>query len=94
MNWFESYIAIIKGYVGAGILFLPKSFSNGGMIWSSFVLCFSGWITTLCAMKLIRIGQKMNCYCYSQIVKKSFGNTGKQITDLMISLSQLCFTIA
>ena len=87
MNWFESYIAIIKGYVGAGILFLPKSFSNGGIIWSSFVLCFSGWITTLCAIKLIRIGQKMNCYCFSQIVKESFGDTGKQITDLMIGLS-------
>ena len=65
MNWFETYLACIKGYVGAGILFLPKSFANGGMVWSALVMCFSGWVTTICALKLIRIGQKMNCYCYS-----------------------------
>ena len=36
----------------------------------------------------------MDCYSYSEIVKKSFGKRGKYILDLMIFSSQYCFTIS
>ena len=36
----------------------------------------------------------MDCYSYSEIVKKSFGKRGKYILDFMIFSSQYCFTIS
>ena len=56
MNAFETYIAIIKGYVGAGILFMPKNFSNGGWAFSTLCLVISCWLSTICAIKLIHLG--------------------------------------
>ena len=87
MNAFETYIACVKGYIAAGILFLPKAFSNGGIVFSTFAMCFSCYITTVCALKLIKIGQKMNCYSYTLIMKKTFGTKGKIVIDIMISLT-------
>ena len=85
MNAFETYIALIKGYVSAGFLFLPKAYSNGGLLLSTFFMCFSCYISTICGIKLINIAQKMNCYSYTDIMKKSLGNKGKLAIDFMIS---------
>jgi amino acid permease len=53
MNEFETFIAIIKGYCGAVILFCPKAFGNGGYLHGMACLAFSGVFTTICAKKLI-----------------------------------------
>lgn len=50
---FESYIACIKGYVGVSLLFIPKAFGNGGIVFSVCCVCFSCLITTVCGVKLI-----------------------------------------
>ena len=93
MNAFETYIAVIKGYVGAGVLFIPKNFSNGGWAFSSACLVLSCWISTLCAIKLIRMGQKQECYSYPAIAKAALGTRGKYLMEVMITLTQFCFTI-
>ena len=56
MTAFQTYIALIKGYVGACVLFTPKAYANGGYLFSTFAIFFSGWFTTICAVKLIKIG--------------------------------------
>ena len=94
MTWFQTYIALIKGYMGACVLFTPKAFANGGYIFSSVALMFSGYITTICALKLIRIGQAINCFSYSEIVRKAFGTRGQNFLDFMIFSTQYSFTIA
>jgi hypothetical protein len=53
MTAFQTYIAVIKGYCGACVLFTPKAYANGGWLFSTFALIFSGWFTTICALKLI-----------------------------------------
>ena len=93
MNAFQTYIAIIKGYCGAILLFTPKAYANGGLIWSNLVLVVSGGFTTVCALKLIQIAKKYQCYSYSKITKKALGWKGKLILNVMITLSQFCFTI-
>ena len=76
MDEFQTFIAILKGYCGSCALFTPKAFANGGFLFSTLSLCFSGILTSLCAIKLIKIGQKLGCYSYSEIVKNSFGSRG------------------
>lgn len=44
MNFFETYIAVIKGYCALMILVLPRSFANGGYVLSPIVLTISGLI--------------------------------------------------
>ena len=93
MNAFGAYIAIIKGYVGAGVFFIPKNFSNGGWAFSSMCLVLSCWLSAICALKLIRIGQKLQCYSYPAIAKAALGNRGQYLMDVMITITQFCFTI-
>lgn len=56
MSAFEAYIALIKGYCGAVLLYASKAFANGGWAWSIATMLFSSLFTTLCAIKLIQIG--------------------------------------
>jgi amino acid permease len=70
--------------MGACVLFTPKAFANGGYLFSQVALFFSGYLTTVCALKLVRIGQKINCFSYSEIVRKAFGSKGKNFLDFMI----------
>jgi hypothetical protein len=93
MTAFQTYLALIKGYCGACVLFTPKAFANGGWFFSIVAIILSGWFTTICALKLIRLGVKMDCYSYSEIVKKSFGKNGRFVLDIGIFLSQYSFTI-
>ena len=76
MTAFSAYIALIKGYCGACVLFAPKAFANGGFIFSPVALVFAGWFSTICALKLIQSGQKLQCYSYSLIVRRAFGRRG------------------
>ena len=73
MTWFQTYIALIKGYCGACVLFTPKAFANGGLVFSPLALILSGFFTTICAIRLIRLGMHYKCYSYSEIVQKAFG---------------------
>ena len=61
MTAFEAYIALIKGYCGAGLLYSTKSFANGGYAWSNFTIIFAAFFTSVCAVKIIQIGQHLDC---------------------------------
>jgi hypothetical protein len=93
MNETETFIAIMKGYCGAVILFTAKAFGNGGWLYSSLSFVVSGYFTTVCAKKLVECGLKYNCYSYSLIAKKAYGDGGKIFLDLMVVLSQYSFAI-
>jgi amino acid permease len=56
LNPFQTYMAIMKGYVGVGMLNTSKAFANGGYIASPIMIICSAILTTICAQKLIRIG--------------------------------------
>lgn len=73
MNGFQTIMAIVKGYIGIGVLGAPKAFANGGMGFTTIALILSSLLTSYCALKLIKVGNKMHCYSYSSIVKRSLG---------------------
>ena len=93
LSYFETYIAVIKGYCAILIILLPKSFSNGGYIFSPIAMLLSGFVTTICVQKLVQTGLKYDVFSYSLICQKVLGKQGKMISDVMICLSQFSFSL-
>jgi membrane protein insertase Oxa1/YidC/SpoIIIJ len=49
LDWKGTYFTLIKGFVCTGIIYLPKSFINGGWGFSILVFIFSMLLTMTCA---------------------------------------------
>jgi proton-coupled amino acid transporter len=87
------FFTLIKAFCATGILFLPKSFYNGGWLFSSILLIGSMFLTMMCAYKLLA-ARKAHKVSYSLLGKKSAGMTGKIIIDIFIAVSQFLFVCA
>lgn len=60
-------LLLLKSFVGTGVLFLPKAFLNGGMIFSNLVLLFVAILSYYCFVLLVNTRLK---------VDGSFGDIG------------------
>ena len=61
---------------------------------SSFLMTVSGVVTTICVIKLINAGLKLEIFSYSDIVEETLGRKARIFTDIMIAASQFSFTIS
>lgn len=48
-----TYFALLKGFVAIGFLWTPKSYLNGGWLFSLFCIFLSFFITYYCLVKLL-----------------------------------------
>lgn len=62
-----TFLALVKGYCAIVILIVPKSFANGGYIFSPLAMLISYVLTTVCALKLVQSGLKTRYMSYSLI---------------------------
>ncbi|KAI6248050.1 Vacuolar amino acid transporter 3 [Erysiphe necator] len=60
-------LLLLKSFVGTGVLFLPRAYLNGGMLFSNIVLLFVAALSYYCFVLLIRTRLK---------VERSFGDIG------------------
>ncbi|KAK9239120.1 transmembrane amino acid transporter protein-domain-containing protein [Lipomyces kononenkoae] len=89
----KAVLLLLKGFVGTGVLFLPKAYYNGGMLFSSAVLFFVAVLTYYCFVLLIDSRMR---------VQASFGDMGgilygKKLRLLILTsivLSQIGFAAA
>ncbi|KIV78487.1 hypothetical protein PV11_10199 [Exophiala sideris] len=58
---------LLKSFVGTGVLFLPRAFLNGGMLFSSLVLLFVAALSFYCFILLVNT---------RNVVEASFGEMG------------------
>ncbi|EXJ96486.1 hypothetical protein A1O1_01612 [Capronia coronata CBS 617.96] len=90
---FNAALLLLKSFVGTGVLFLPRAFLNGGMLFSSLVLLGVAALSFHCFILLINTRNK---------VEASFGEMGgilygKWMRKLILSsivLSQIGFVSA
>ena len=92
-------ITIIKCFIGSGVLFLPKAFSNGGYLFSSvsFVVC--AYITNVCVTKLIACRNAMPPgsdygsigFRVTEGLGKGYGRLGSALVNTSLVLSQCGF---
>ncbi|KAK4988386.1 hypothetical protein LTR66_007342 [Elasticomyces elasticus] len=63
-------LLLLKSFVGTGVLFLPRAFLNGGMLFSNLVLLFIALLSFWCFILLVNTRLK---------VPTSFGDMGGQL---------------
>jgi proton-coupled amino acid transporter len=90
---FGAALLLLKSFVGTGVLFLPKAFLNGGMLFSNLVLVGVALLSYYCFILLVNTRLK---------IEASFGDIGgilfgKHLRSLILSsivLSQIGFVSA
>ena len=87
-------LTIVKCFIGSGILFLPKAFSNGGYLFSTLSMVLCAALTQVCVSKLIACrGLLPPGTSYGAIGQHVAGFWGARAVDASLVLSQAGFCI-
>ncbi|CCK71647.1 Avt3p KNAG_0H02330 [Huiozyma naganishii CBS 8797] len=90
----KAVLLLLKSFVGTGVLFLPKAFSNGGWGFSSLCLLFCAILSYYCFVLLIITKDKVGVKGYGEIGMKLYGGKMKLAILLSVALSQIGFAAA
>ena len=55
----KTVFTILKSFIGSGVLFLPKGFQNGGMLFSIVALVISAILSAFCMLRLAECSMAM-----------------------------------
>ncbi|KAF4034925.1 Transmembrane amino acid transporter protein [Phytophthora infestans] len=93
----QTIFTIFKSFIGSGILFLPKGFQNGGMLFSIVGLCVSAALSTFCMLRLVECStvllhthNHLNV-SYGIVGEQAFGTFGRRAVNVSLVLSQIGF---
>jgi len=89
----KTFFTLLKAFIGTGILFLPKAFNNGGILFSSITLVTVSLVTTFCFRLLLQCKQQYNGG-YGEIGGAIGGKWLKATILGSITLSQIGFVCA
>ncbi|DBA00294.1 TPA: hypothetical protein N0F65_001489 [Lagenidium giganteum] len=94
----KTIFIILKSFIGSGILFLPKAFQNGGMLFSVCGLCVSALMSTYCMLRLTECANVITeregpgtTISYGRVGARAFGRAGRVAVNISLVLSQLGF---
>ncbi|KAI8096578.1 transmembrane amino acid transporter protein-domain-containing protein [Halteromyces radiatus] len=86
----KTIFLLFKAFIGSGILFLPKAFSNGGLLFSILVIWLMGFISLYCFLLLLDC-KKFMIGSYGDIGEAAYGPWMRRIVLFSIAISQLGF---
>ena len=86
-------LLLLKAFVGTGVLFLPKAYLNGGMVFSNFILIALAVLTTWCFILLINTHEKVGC-SYGDMGGAIYGKSMRAMILFSVALSQIGFVAA
>ncbi|KAJ3218104.1 neutral amino acid transporter [Dinochytrium kinnereticum] len=89
----KAFFMLMKAFVGTGVLFLPKAFSNGGMGFSIILLLVIGWLTLHCMLLLVETSRTLGG-SFGDIGEKLYGPGVRQLVLWSIAVSQAGFACA
>lgn len=94
----KTIFTILKSFIGSGVLFLPKGFQNGGMLFSIVVLFLVAILSTFCMLRLMacsaqlqRRGEFSGGVSYGLVGEIAYGKIGRVAVNVSLVLSQLGF---
>jgi solute carrier family 36 (proton-coupled amino acid transporter) len=90
----KTFFTLLKAFVGTGIMFLPKAFRNGGILFSSITLITVSIVTTICFRLLLHCRRKYGGGGYGELGLEIGGPRFRSIILSSITLSQLGFVCA
>lgn len=89
----DAVLMLLKSFVGTGILFLGKAFHNGGLLFSTVVLCLIAMISLGSFLLLVKVNLKHNC-SFGEMGGVLFGPKMRLAILASIVFSQLGFVAA
>lgn len=90
----KAYFLLVKAFVGTGVLFLPKAFSNGGLLFSALLLLFFGILSYWCYLILVFAKTATNVSSFADIGLKLYGKWFQRLILFSIVISQIGFVAA
>ncbi|EPE33482.1 hypothetical protein GLAREA_06495 [Glarea lozoyensis ATCC 20868] len=92
-NITRAFFLLLKSFIGTGVLFLPKAFKNGGLLFSSITLVVVSLVSCLAFHLLLQCRARYGGG-YGDIAESIGGKKMRTITLASISLSQVGFVCA
>ncbi|KAK3949193.1 transmembrane amino acid transporter protein-domain-containing protein [Pseudoneurospora amorphoporcata] len=89
----KTFFTLIKAFVGTGIMFLPKAFANGGLLFSSLAMVVVSAVTMIAFHLLLRCKQHHGGG-YGEIGAAISGERMRTLILASITISQLGFVCA
>lgn len=86
-------LLLLKSFVGTGVLFLPKAYLNGGMMFSNLVLLFVAALSYYCFVLLVNTRLKVNG-SFGDIGGILYGNWMRTTILSSVVISQIGFVAA
>ncbi|KAJ3020790.1 UNVERIFIED_CONTAM: neutral amino acid transporter [Siphonaria sp. JEL0065] len=89
----KAFFMLMKSFVGTGVLFLPKAFSQGGMAFSIILMVVFGWMTLHCMLLLLETSRVLGG-SFGDIGEKLYGPPVRTLVLASIAISQAGFACA
>ena len=90
----KTFFTLLKAFIGTGIMFLPKAFKNGGMLFSSITMIMVSAITALCFELLLSTRKRYGGGGYGDLGQIVVGPRFRALILVSITLSQIGFVCA
>lgn len=89
----KTFFTLLKAFIGTGIMFLPKAFRNGGILFSSVTLILVSLVNCLCFRLLLDCRERYGGG-YGELGASIVGPRFRSLILFSIALSQLGFVCA
>lgn len=92
----STFFILLKAFVGTGILFLPKAFSNGGLIFSLVGMVTMGLVSLFTMLILFYSSQSVGIFGagYGDVAEVLFGRAMRLFVLVSVVVSQIGFGTA
>ncbi|CAI5757121.1 unnamed protein product [Candida verbasci] len=90
----KAYFLLLKAFVGTGVLFLPKAFTNGGLLFSILVLVFFAILSWWCYLILVYTKVTTKVSGFAEIGLILYGPWLQKLILFSIIISQIGFVAA
>ncbi|KAH0839282.1 hypothetical protein AYO21_09306 [Fonsecaea monophora] len=90
----KTFFTLLKAFIGTGIMFLPKAFNNGGILFSSMTLLTVSLVTTWAFHLLLQCRQIYKRSGYGELGEVIGGPRMRAIILGSVTISQLGFVCA
>jgi proton-coupled amino acid transporter len=90
----KTFFTLLKAFIGTGIMFLPKAFNNGGILFSSMTLLVVSAVTTVAFHLLLECRQIHQKNGYGELGEAIGGPRLRTLILASVTISQLGFVCA
>lgn len=90
----KAYFLLLKAFVGTGVLFLPRAFANGGLLFSVVVLLTFGFLSYWCYVLLVYAKRAVKVSSFADIGLLLYGPWLQNLILTSIVVSQIGFVAA